>query len=610
MNECERGSEKERIGKIHNRPMPEWLHSRPSPKPAGPAAVSADGGVNSQVSRRPSSSVHPTGGSGDPSAVVAKQAGSRKPRFRTHALDHIRRKDDTGMLADAVRHSQHLLPLGVHGPADTLPSPVPTALPTDRSNSVSSLRFFIGNHRSRALSPVSPRALNPLSVNVHDAPRGARTRPASAEPSRREHRRATAGASLPRAVGRENLSHYSIAESSSSIVESSSRRPSPEQSRRRLPPPVDLDASFLSVGSVVSVALHNTSLPFSPRDDASESVEDAINLLERGQAPKTLNLRGSLDRCEMHDIERLFTHIASARSIQALNMSCNTFSDPMSWSLERLLEKNRSCLVLRLGNNRMSDKMCSSAVTALHKNTLARLVEMYMGNNQAGHLTAESIAHALRPGGGGLQNLQVLNISHNRLGDAGGAIVIEALQNNLTLRTLDLGANDLASKTRSALCKTLKFNRALREIRIERNPGLEDQGLLDILTTLRFSMHSELTMLYTVEPLGMFCMDADLSGRDTKHWDNRTVMRFLRDVRTWYGDLSTELFPISAQMWGSIHRCIKKVEKDLTSRALLGWHRVCYAHAASRYALVTCSSKGFLVNPLQPIPTSLRSSTV
>ena len=113
-------------------------------------------------------------------------------------------------------------------------------------------------------------------------------------------------------------------------------------------------------------------------------------------------------------------------------------------------------MALRLGNNRMTDKMCASVVSAVHKDAMSHVTEMYLGNNQAGMLTADALARALKPSSGGLKVLRVLNISHNRLGDAGGALVIEAIQDNVSLRTLDLGSNDLASKTKHALAKLSK----------------------------------------------------------------------------------------------------------------------------------------------------------
>jgi hypothetical protein len=553
---------------------PEWLVSRPSPKPAGPGAEDAAvhageaGGpsrpqsAGRQAPRSPASSRN-----GPPARAVGT------PHYRTNALDHIRRRDGMGISTDTKEHphlhphQHHLLPLqSVKGPADSaLLSPVPTALPTDRSVSAStfSLRFMSASHRQ------SPRVLSPVSANMkdRDAHSGAR-RPATADPARRRAGGRTGV--VPKAGGRQ------------SAPLTSSVDPSPP--RRRLRPAMDLDESFMSVGTSTSLPLNST-LPTSPHDphDGAESVQDAIQMMERGHVPRIMNLRGSLESVEMHEVERLFEHIAVARTIQALNLSCNHFSDPMCWSLERLLEKNKSCVAVRLGNNRMTDKMCASVVAALHKNAMSRVTEMYMGNNQAGMLTADSLARALKPGAGGLKLLRVLNISHNRLGDAGGVLLLQAIQDNVSLRTLDLGSNELAFKTKSALCKTLKVNRTLEEIRIERNPGLEEQaGLVDILTTFRFSMHSALKMLYTVEPLCMFCVDADLSGRDTKHWDNRTVISFLRDIRVWYGDQSTTMFPISSHMWSRIHKCKKRVERALMTGSILGWHRASFVHAASR----------------------------
>ena len=551
----------------------------------------------------------------------------RSPRFRTRAFDEIRRKDDT------VESSfLPMVPTATFAQLSPVPTQRSTSPPTNRSTSSAAVRLVGGpaakskspavqsksilqdrsysgvpRQNSKPLSPFSSnvaeahrsvqrerpatadptlhisspsvqsksilhdryfsgvphhslKALTPVSSNVTEAHRSVqRERPATADPMRRERRIATTGAPDIGAPG------------------------SSAHSRRRVPPAMDLDSSFQSMTSMVTGPLNSTMLPFSPRDDAAESVADVINMLERGHAPKALNLRGSLDACEMHEIERLFEHIAAAKGIQALNMNRNHFTEPKSWSLERLLEKNRSCVALRLGNNRMTDKMCAGVFASLHKNNFSRVAEVYIGNNQAGHLTAEAITRALRPGQGGLQNLRILNMSHNRLGDAGGALVVEALQNNVSLRVLDLGSNDLGLKTKSALCKALKFNRGLCELRIERNPGLEDKvGLIDILTVLRFNMHSELTTLHTVEPLSNFCSDADVSGRVTKYWDNRTVIRFLRDVRLWYGDVSTSLFPTTAQMWAGMHKCIKRVQRDLMSRVLLGWHRRCYVCAASQ----------------------------
>ena len=502
----------------------------------------------------------------------------RTPHFRTHALDHIRNQGTGHRPVDNAAAPVHLPPVpAIHGPVDSARlSPVPYALPTDRSVSASSLHLNAADNRS-------PRALSPVPVNLLEMQTGTpRARPATADPTKRERK--------SRRAHHERLSpvSFSIDGDSVGVLRCAAEQTkSPPGSRGRAT--YDLDSSLTSVGSTASSAhnkTNNTLLPLGPRYDSAATVEEALRTLEGGHAAKTMNLRGSLDRCEMHDIERLFEHIAVARAIQALNLSCNHFSDPMSWALERLLERNRSCLALRLGNNRMSDKMCAGVISALFKNTLSHVTEMYLGNNQAGSMTADALARALRPGPGGLQNIRILNLSHNRLGDLGGSLVVEALQHNLSLRILDLGSNDLAFKTKNALCRALKSNQALHEVRIERNPGLEDQGLMDILTTLRFSMHSELTMLYTVEPLAMFCIEADTSGRSIKHWDNHTVVRFLRDVRAWYGDHSTALFPISSQMWMGIHKNIQRVERSLLTRTLLAWHRFCFACAVSRARLM------------------------
>jgi hypothetical protein len=557
----------------------DWLHVRPDWRPAGPRDTPLNHPHTALDVHQQRSETQPAVNTVR-ATQVRSGCGSNRPHFRTKAFDHIRDKEDTGE-ASRPHNPTHLLPLGpsgprLHGPSDTqcLLSPVPTALPTERNMSTTSLRFLSREHRlsPRALSPVSARdvrALSPVPVNLTDMHIGAlRIRPPNTELAKLEpsFRRSIQGSSRPRPKPRDSHLDSSVGTS--------------DHLRRRLVP--DLDASIQSVHSMMSIT-HNTSIPLSPRDDVADSVQGALFALEQGQMPRALNLRGTLDPEQMQDIESLFNHIAASKSIQTINMSCNHFTNPMSWALERLLERTRSCRTLRLGNNRMTDKMCSGAITSLHKNTGSGVTEVYLGNNLASGMTAEVIAKALRPGtGGGLRCLRVLNISHNRLGDTGGSMIVAALQDNVSLRVLDVGSNDLASKTRGALCNTLKFNRRLQEIRIERNPGLEDHGLIDILTTIRFSTRSQLVMLYTIEPLGMFCMDADISGREIKHWDNRKVIRFIRDIRVWYEEPSKVLFPISCQMWTRILRCIKKVENDLSSRVFLGWYRVCYARAVSR----------------------------
>ena len=595
--------------------MPGWLHSRvdsqPAQQPAGPGDA-VEGRAGGNLYGMPARALHAAQTS--PARLRSQDAGaasnvlSVKPKFRTHALDHIRARDSGG---DEPPH--HLLPLGptVHGPCDAsaLLSPVPTALPTERggpaSLPVSSRGFHSmqGGHPERhrrytelspkrAISPISvreARALSPMSVNLTEPYFGAQfgSRPRTAPLSRLDHSSATQRARSPILSGPQTRQRRDAARANGFA-----RAVSPI---RHLDPHRDLDASFLTVVTEKYDA-PNTSEHVGAREAGADSVENAIYALQHGQQPRSLNLRGMLDPEKMLDIDRLFSLISVAGQIQMINMSCNNFSDKMGWALERLLLKNRSCLTLRLGNNRMTDKMCSGVIASLHKNTLSNVKDVYLGNNSAGTLTCEALSKALLPGPGGLRKLRVLNISHNKLGDAGGSKMITALRDNFSLKVLDVGSNDLGFLSKGALCDTLKVNRTLEEIRIERNPGLEDQGLLDILTTLRFSMASQLAMLHTVEPLGMFAAAADHTGRETKHWDNRKVMQFVRDVRLWYGEDSRALFPISAQMWNRILRCIRKVENDLMSVALKYWHRAGYARAVARVQLAR-HKKQFIQRP-------------
>ena len=224
---------------------------------------------------------------------------------------------------------------------------------------------------------------------------------------------------------------------------------------------------------------------------------------------------------------------------QVLNLGSNALSPAVVAALCRCVSRNVSLTSLHLAGCSLSDQSCADIVEALDANRLARLRELYLGNNRAARGTAHRLAgcmRALAPDSvqfSGLRTIGALSLAGNRISDAGGAELILALEDNESVHMLDLGANELGPEAAAALRRMVARNGALRELRVERNAGLE-LHLEGLVAAVLANEASALRMLHSSEPLAPLCAGAGMPPTSLG-WDNRAVLRFLHDVRRWYG---------------------------------------------------------------------------
>ena len=118
-----------------------------------------------------------------------------------------------------------------------------------------------------------------------------------------------------------------------------------------------------------------------------------------------------------------------------------------------------------MADNALSDEGITAVASALSGNNGygASLVLLDLSQNQLGRQGAESLSLLMNHPHGCM--LKTLKLSKCRAGDAGGARIFEALQDQVTVTDLDVSFNDLGSRTvAKALNNLLEDNSTLQRL--------------------------------------------------------------------------------------------------------------------------------------------------
>ena len=161
-----------------------------------------------------------------------------------------------------------------------------------------------------------------------------------------------------------------------------------------------------------------------------------------------------------------FGRAVASSCISSLNLNETQSGEGITAFVEAL-RGGTSCLqVLHLQGNRIGDSVASAIAVPLAE---VGVHELYLAKNQIGDIGATSFAHSM-PGSsirrmsllhnslgdeaaqqfaaalGANPLVEHLNLSHNRIGDAGLAALANGVQSNSRLRTLDVGVNPNTSQ--------------------------------------------------------------------------------------------------------------------------------------------------------------------
>ena len=124
--------------------------------------------------------------------------------------------------------------------------------------------------------------------------------------------------------------------------------------------------------------------------------------------------------------------------------------------VEQLLENNPIKTTLNLTIQSIGSDGFAVLVKAFEKNGYLQILQLShndLGDNAGVTMLAEVIKKN--------QSLQILDLSHNSIGDKGAVMLAEALKENQTLQSLSLSWNHIGDEGVDAFVKALKGNRSL-----------------------------------------------------------------------------------------------------------------------------------------------------
>ena len=245
-----------------------------------------------------------------------------------------------------------------------------------------------------------------------------------------------------------------------------------------------------AVEILASVILHNTELQELYLYDNNIG-EGRINVLKALQCIKSLRVlslnNGNILKDASNELQLALT-IKSNRQLEELYLEELYLrnNDHRTGMLEvaKSLQNITSLKILNLGNNKMSNEACIEIANAcklninfeklwLHNNnlkssaiaiiqslsTISTLKFLNINNNQITEEAGEALASVI------LHNMELeeLHLSGNNLGE-GMLIVAKALQQISSLKSLDLGYNNISKEVSDELALAIKANEQLKKI--------------------------------------------------------------------------------------------------------------------------------------------------
>lgn len=203
--------------------------------------------------------------------------------------------------------------------------------------------------------------------------------------------------------------------------------------------------------------IHHIDLRFNNMDD--EAAKALSDLLKRSERLITLNLQGNTIGIE--GAQAIAESLKEIFSLQYLNLNSNFIQTYGALSITDLLFSHQNLTELDLGNNEIDhDGMIGLAsVLNCSNNTLEVLNLENSRYKVVDQPTAVHFGKMLAKNIG----LQKLSLKKQKLRCDGIYVISEHLLENMTLRVLDLGANEISFKGCEALAKLLKSENCVLE---------------------------------------------------------------------------------------------------------------------------------------------------
>eukprot|EP00949_MAST-11_sp_MAST-11-sp1_P002015 g2015.t1 len=185
-------------------------------------------------------------------------------------------------------------------------------------------------------------------------------------------------------------------------------------------------------------------------------------MLQEGSAVEHLDLGNA--EIGTQSLIALASALGYNHSLKVVNLEnprTYEIEDTTTYHIAKMLRANRSLEELYLGKHNMTDSGAQLLAEHLEDNASLRVLDLRA--NKIGIAGAESLAILLMRGG---TIIQVLNLASNRICDQGAQALAVALRSSGNLQSLDVSRNEIGDMGLVAIADALNSNSTLERLRL------------------------------------------------------------------------------------------------------------------------------------------------
>jgi len=210
---------------------------------------------------------------------------------------------------------------------------------------------------------------------------------------------------------------------------------------------------------------------------ASRSLRSTVVAIEGG---KVTSLNASENAIGDHGAERVALALAGNRALVALHLSDNGIRDAGAELIAEALEGNCTLTALHLSRNSIGPHGAAKLAAVLASGALA---ELDLSDNRLGDAGAVALAGALEP----TARLETLDLRVNSVGDEGAESLALVLARNAALTALHLRDNCIGDAGAERIAEALQDNTHLTTLDLSYNHRLSRKGAQRMIAALEAS---------------------------------------------------------------------------------------------------------------------------
>ena len=214
-----------------------------------------------------------------------------------------------------------------------------------------------------------------------------------------------------------------------------------------------------------------------------ESCDTLCNMLRANQSIVHLNLGSTqIGTMTLIQLAKVMWYNTTVKVLNLENPRSYDKEETTTYHLAKMVRANRSLAELYLGKHSISDRGAQLLAEYLEDNATLRVLDLRC--NRIGVAGAEAFAILLMRGGG---VLATLNLASNRICDQGGQALGVALRSSRHLLSLDISSNSIGDMGLVAIADALNANTTLQRLLIfGNNFGEQSSDALRELSETRF----------------------------------------------------------------------------------------------------------------------------